>query len=140
MAKTRPDSDSQPEQFCGPDDLSQAILDARANSPYESDVFGDVSEPGVIHLIRLAYYASQTPNEARFPRLSLFVPSAKQQINFLISLDEELRSSSLRRIAPVLASSDHTLVVQQCDQSLHISGIAALRGQLTELSLGDPTS
>ena len=66
------------EPFLGPDDLAKAVLDARSIVTAvgelvidETDSFGNISADGIGRLITVAFYASLSPNEERFPRFTL---------------------------------------------------------------------
>src|SRR5262249_8443157 len=85
---------------------------------------------------------SQTPNEGRFPRFTLLVPAKGEQPSLLIPLagELELTVSLLRRLGPTLAAQEVALVVREDGETLRAEGVAAVKGPLTEISLGDPTS
>jgi hypothetical protein len=128
------------EQFCGPDDFAEVLLAARHEAQGDEALFGNLSADGLRRLIHLAYYASQAPNEGRFPRLRLLVPARGEEVQPFVPLHDELTVAGLHRLGPALASQDHALVVHEHGLSLRAFGIAALRGLLTEMSLGDPAA
>jgi hypothetical protein len=128
------------ECFDGPDDFAELVLAERNKSEMERSYFGDISEDGVRRLICIAYYASQAPNEGRFPRLTFVVPAMGEEVNLVIPLNEELNVGFLGRIAPALASENHAVFVQERNNALQVTGIAPIKGVLSEMAWGDPTS
>jgi hypothetical protein len=127
-------------EFHGPDDLAKRILDRRRESQEEGEQpsFGEISADGVRRLIQIAYYSSQSPNEGRYPRLTLLVPAGKETVSPLIQFEpEDLTVQTLRRIGPTLASQDYALLVREHVQTLQIRGIAQLRSSLRQIDLGD---
>jgi hypothetical protein len=123
----------------GPNDLVEALLARRRDTPTEDCPFGNISPDGVRRLIRTAYHGSQAPNEGRFPRFTLLVPAADERVDVLVPLRDELTVRVLQRLGPAVAPQDQALVVRERDKSLYLEGITALKGPLTELVLGDPT-
>lgn len=140
VANTRRKALPASDLFQGPDHLANAVLIARRQSPEEAAHFGDISTGGLRQLIRNAYYASQAPNEGRYPLVTLLVPARDRNVHPLVSIDDELSVSSLCRIGPTLGSHNHALLVCEQGKALRITGIASLKGLLTEMSLGDPIS
>lgn len=124
----------------GPDDLAEAVLTARRHPDADGSFVADISDDGLRRLVRAAYYASQAPNEGRYPQLTLFVPAAEESVNAIVSFEDELTLDRLRRIAPALPPQDQALLVREEGTALRITGVIALRGVLTELSWGDPTA
>ncbi len=131
---------ANPDGFSGPDEFAEVLLTARGDCQRERRLFGDISDEGVRRLVRVAYYASQAPNEGRFPRLTFFVPARDEELNLLARLGDELTLPVLRRLGPALASEDCAVVVGEQDGALRLAGIAVFRGSLTKLSLGDRIS
>lgn len=129
----QPDVLETPESFRDPDRLAELVLDARARFPAEAPAFGNISADGVRALVCIAYYGSQAANEGRFPRLTLFVPAPRQEVQGIIRLDAELSVAELRRLGPALASQECGLVVAEHGPALKITGIVSVRSVLSEI-------
>jgi hypothetical protein len=112
--------------FKGPDDLAAALQAVRHRDECESASFGSISADGLRHLVRVAYFASQAPNEGRFPRLTLLVPAKGESVRPLVQVTEKLDVPLLRRIGPAVSSQDHAIVVSERNAGLEIEGISAL--------------
>ena len=123
------------DKFVGPDGFTSRLLKAREISEsadsrkrLKEELLGNISEQGLQTLVQIAYYTSLLPNEGRFPRLTLFVPSEKQQAsNIIFPLEQTLNEDSLRRLAPTV-TKDNALLVMEKTVSLEIRGIIAFRG------------
>jgi hypothetical protein len=126
--------------YWGPERFAKLVLAARREPETDKLQIGHISASGLKKLVQIAYYASQAPNEGRFPQLTIFVPARRVNLEMLVSLDNELTVQSLRRIGPTLPSPDYALIIRELHGSLRIAGIAVLRGPLTQFSFGDPTS
>lgn len=70
---------SQPtENLCGPDDLIAQLIEFRRGTRQQQPVlYGNVSDEGLRHLVRLSYYASQVVEEGRYSRFRLYVPPVR---------------------------------------------------------------
>lgn len=127
------------ETFNGPDELADKVLSVRQKNPEESARFGNLSDNGVRGLIRLAYNASLSPNETRYPRLILLVSAEDSAVEPLMPLQARLDSSSLRRLAPSVHARNHALAVEESENQLAVTGLVPLKPLLSDLTWGDPS-
>ena len=125
------------DRLVGPDDLAAAVIAARTSADWAPEHRGKISEAGLHRVVQVAYYASQLPNEGHFPRLSILVPAESARLRLTTAFEGELTIGTLRRIGPVLDSSQLSLVVEERNGLLQMIGITSLADALTELSLCD---
>jgi hypothetical protein len=84
------------------------------------------------------YFASQAPNEGRYPRLRVIVPSRDATNQPDVPLRLPLTVNLIQRLGPALDFRRQALVVRNRDAGLETLGIVIVGGPLTELSLTDP--
>src|SRR5438874_430821 len=110
--------------FCGPDELLAKLLDGRevALRGNRAEVYGNISNEGAHHLVKLSYYASQSVEEGRYPRFRIYVPTASnpppgcQDPWQLAKFSEPVplrEIDDLRRLAPCVATHDFALEVHE---------------------------
>src|SRR5690606_28694988 len=86
---------------------------------------GEIPDEHLRWLIKLAYFASQTADEGRYPQFRIFCPaagsrSAMDELRiFTFQEPRPLRDvNSLRKLAPLVASRERALLVMNTDQGL----------------------
>lgn len=127
-----------PSPFVGPDALAQAVITSRGSQHWRANESGTISPAGVHELIRVAYYTSQLPYEASYPRITLFVTSLETPtVHMNVSLQIPLTVATLRRLGPVLEPPELALVVREQPSGLQIIGITSRAFAFTEMALGD---
>jgi hypothetical protein len=106
-------------EFCGPEDLSDAIISLRKS---ERDIkwLAPISDDGIRRLFKLAYYTSLAPEEGRYPRFRLIcVDTAPDNIFFAASFNTPINNvESLRRLAPAASETGGALLVTECNGTL----------------------
>src|SRR5688572_12570158 len=95
-------------EFCGPDDLRDAIISIRKSGAFATPI----SDQGIRRLIKLVYYASLAPEEGRFPRSRFIVRKPGTGDVFIAGhFEVELKDiDTLRRLAPAVSGSDGALL------------------------------
>ncbi len=113
-------------EFCGPDDLSDAIVSLRNSerSGRGSAWFAPISDDGVRRLIKLAFFTSLVAEEGRYPRFRMINTNAPEgSIWWAASFDTPISDvESLRRIAPVASATDSALFITERDGALNCTG------------------
>lgn len=128
-----------PSEFVGPEALAKAVLEGRKKGYLRPGDAAESSEAGLRRLIEIAYFASQLPNEGRFPRLTLFFPAPYQRRPGLnIPIESPLTVPNLRRLGPVLEAPELYLIVEEKSGTLQITGINSRARGFTELTFGEP--
>jgi hypothetical protein len=136
-----PDNFAWPEwpELCGPEQLSeglQMLMRRVAEHP------PTISDAGLKRLVELVYFASQSPEEGRFPRFTTIV---KDEAHFFVATQlgdlEVIGVDTLRRIAPTCTGTEHALWVTEMDDKLSCRGLVTIDpqfrhdGQLAETPL-----
>ena len=124
----------KPSDLGGPEQLGDVMIDFRhwhASKGLHSNA--DISDQNLRKLIKLAYFASQTADEGRFPRFRLFAPTASGR-----SVLDEMRIltfreprplqdvNSIRRLAPLVSSHDRALLIVEGPQGLVCEGLVSI--------------
>jgi hypothetical protein len=112
--------------LCGPSDLATAILsyiEFQRRTGFDAGL-PPLSESGLRRLIDLVYYASQTPEEGRYPRFTI-VARAHPVFWVLANLQgvQLTDVNVLRRLAPTCAENEHALWVSERDGVLQCDGL-----------------
>ncbi|MBV8610613.1 MAG: hypothetical protein JO034_24555, partial [Singulisphaera sp.] len=133
------------QPLCGPTELVDRLLEGRETGRHHHpETHGAISDAGVLHLVELSYFASQSVEEGRYPRFRLFVPSDNlppsgadpwQLLRFsqpvpLLEVDD------LRRLAPCAASHDFALEIEEQDNDQGKSIIACIGVRLAHSGEG----
>ena len=116
----------------GSNELLSQLLDGReAGRKGTRESYGDISDEGVRFLVTLAYFASQSVEEGRYPRFRIFVapsggaslaPDPWQLGRFAKAVPLH-DVDDLRRLAPCAASHDYALEVEEKGNSIVCTGI-----------------
>jgi len=116
----------------GPIELLNQLLDGREAARMQTpESYGDISEEGARSLVTLAYFASQSVEEGRYPRFRIFVaprggttqvPDPWQLGRFAVAIPL-LDVDDLRRLAPCAASHDYALEVEEHGNHVVCAGI-----------------
>lgn len=111
-----------PRTLCGPADLIAELLEDREFGRRRApEVYGNMTDEAVRRLVMLAYFASQTVEEGRYPRFRLFVPPASIAHTdasswHLLRFTEPLELNAvdvLRRLASGALSHDLALEIEE---------------------------
>jgi hypothetical protein len=118
----------------GPEQLADCMIDFRhwhATKGLHSN--GGVNDENLRRLVKLAYFASQTSDEGRYPHFRLFCPSpgwrdAIEDLRILRYSQPRFLSdvNSIRRLAPSVDSHDRALLIVEEPVGLVCDGIVAV--------------
>jgi hypothetical protein len=135
--------DDLPE-FCGPDDLSDAIISIRK---FRLDQLGNhakllapISDDNLRRLIRLAYFTSLAQEEGRYPQFRCVnADVGKSAIRLVASCTIPINDvESLRRLAPAASKTDGALLVTERDGSLVCMGFIIVNDMGFAANIGRP--
>jgi hypothetical protein len=118
----------------GPEQLADVMIDFRHwHATKGLHANGSISDDSLRRLIKLAYFASQTPEEGRYPKFRLCSPAAGTQpaIDDLRILrfkePRPLRDvDSVRRLFPLVSTPDRSLLVAETATGLVCEGIMSV--------------
>jgi hypothetical protein len=131
-------------EFCGPDDLSEAIVSIRESEleRYDGDNkwLSPISNDGIRRLITLAYYTSFAAEEGRYPRFRLISANYNaDSIRYATSFETQISDvESLRRLAPAVSETDGALLVTERDGVLLCIGSVILGDMGYGTKIGRP--
>jgi len=113
-------------EFCGPDDLSDAIVSLRNSErpPFPGEWFAPISDDGIRRLIKLAFFTSLVAEEGRYPRFRMMNANVPE-LGFWLAATFNIPITdvdSLRRIAPAASETDSALLITERDGALHCTG------------------
>jgi hypothetical protein len=126
--------------YCGPDDLTDALLEAR-ETPSVNRCHLLPTE--LRDLVRLAFQASVSPEEGRYPRIALYCaddPSYIDQRHSLVrfSAAEPLTAEILRRLAPAFPRYYSALQVAARNGLLYCDGAISTGWSIATSDIGRP--
>lgn len=131
-------------EFCGPDDLSDAIISIRESNLEhhggDSKWLSPISNHGIRRLITLAYYTSFAAEEGRYPRFRLMsTEHGKDSIGYAADFNTPINDvESLRRIAPAVSETDGALLITECDDTLLCTGSVIVSDMGFSTKIGRP--
>ncbi len=132
-------------EFCGPDDLSEAIISLREHKleghEGKSPFLSPISNNSIRRLITLAYYTSFAAEEGRYPRFRLI--SSKYygagDPRYVTCFETQIRDvDSLRRLAPIVSENDSALLITERDGSLLCTGSVIVNDMGYGTKIGRP--
>jgi hypothetical protein len=135
--------DDLPE-FCGPDDLSDAIISIRK---FRLDQLGDhasllapISDDGIRRLIQVAYFTSLAQEEGRYPQFRCVNADVRRsEIRLAASCTVPINDvESWRRLAPAASETDGALLVTERDGSLVCMGFMIVNDMGCAANIGRP--
>jgi hypothetical protein len=119
----------EPQKLYGPDDFVQRLIAGR-NSESAKELGGRaaISDEGLRRLISLVYYASQLPEEGRFPRFRVYcsyiAPPRDSSICWIKFRYELTSVDALRRLVPSIPANEAMLQIIEDGSKLFCVGIA----------------
>jgi hypothetical protein len=131
-------------EFCGPDDLSDAIISIRKSvldlHAGDTGWLAPISDDGIRRLIQLAYYTSLTQEEGRYPRFRCMIADVgKGNIQLVASCTIPLDDVELlRRLAPAASETDGALLVTELDGRLVCTGLVIMNDMGFATKVGRP--
>lgn len=101
--------------LCGPNELSQAIIDYREEMKQIFDICGGpvLLDEWIREIVQLVYHASLLPDEGRYPRFRIVVTNTSSCDGIKLSWPVPRLDSpeSLRRLAPAVSGNGTALLV-----------------------------
>lgn len=130
-------------EFCGPDDLSNAVISIRKSvvdlHAGDTGWLAPISDDGIRRLIQLAYYASLSQEEGRFPRFRCMIANLEGDIRLAARCSIPLVDvESLRRLAPAASGTEGALLVAELDGRLECTGLVIVNDMGFATQIGRP--
>jgi hypothetical protein len=99
-----------------------------------------LSENGLRELIQIAYYASQSPEEGRYPRASFFWGAYKHEWldTCEFSNEDVVTVEKVRKLAPICHNQTTAIRVKLLNKKLVIAGLTALKFEGLDVFPGRP--
>jgi hypothetical protein len=141
---TRGLSISDLPEFCGPDDLSDAIISIRQSKldrhGGDARCLAPISDDGIRRLIQVAYFTSLAQEEGRYPQFRCVnVDAGKPPIRLAASCTVPITDvESLRRLAPAASETDGALLVTERGGSLVCMGFMIVNDMGFAANIGRP--
>ena len=129
------------DHFAGPADLAHAVCGLVP----QDGTFGPsspISESRLRALLEMAFQASLSPEEGRFPTVRLFVPWQNDcQADLVAAFEAKLPNGSegvatLKRLSPAAGSLNHLLVVKDIDNEWRCIGLGSSLPKYSPMAIG----